>query len=177
MDIAAILKWLEVTALATQIRESLFLFLFAEAAHVIGLALVFEPSSVLDLRLLGFASSERPVRQSRRRHSKSHVDRLRACRDHRRPDVYHQRRRLSTTPISVKMLLLALSGVNMAAFEVTARKSVQEWDTAKPAPRSGRLSRPCSLVLLISIIFTGRLIGFTTSHATKEAPGPAGREL
>src|SRR4051812_4408296 len=63
MDIAAILKWLESTSLATQIRESLFLFPLAEAVHVIGLALVFGTILVLDLRLLGIASSERPFRQ------------------------------------------------------------------------------------------------------------------
>ena len=171
MDIAAILKWLEATALATQIRESLFLFPFAEAAHVIGLALVFGTILVLDLRLLGFASSERPF-------GKVAGDILKvtwigfaiavitgALMFITNADVYFH-----NTYFRVKMLLLALSGVNMAAFEVTARKSVQEWDTAKSAPRSGRIVATCSLVLWISIIFTGRLIGFTTSRAAQAPP-------
>ena len=60
----------------------------------------------------------------------------------------------------------------MAAFEFTARKSVSEWDAAPSAPRAGRIVATVSLALWISVIFTGRLIGFRTSHATK-APPPA----
>jgi hypothetical protein len=174
MDIAVILKWLETTSLATQIRESLFLFPLAEAIHVIGLALVFGTILVLDLRLLGIASSERPF-------GKVANDILRctwaafaltaitgALMFITNADVYFH-----NTYFRVKMLLLVLSAVNMAAFEVTARKTVQQWDTAKSAPRSGRVVATVSLVLWISIIFTGRLIGFTTSHAAKEAPIPA----
>ena len=57
MDIAATLKWIEATALATSIRDSLFLFPMLESIHVIGLALVFGMIFVLDLRMLGLASS------------------------------------------------------------------------------------------------------------------------
>ncbi len=171
MDIAAILKWLESTALATQIRESLYLFPFAEAIHVIGLALVFGTILVLDLRLLGIASSERPF-------NKVANDILKvtwaafaltaitgAIMFITNADVYFH-----NIYFRVKILLLVLSGVNMAAFEVTARKSVKEWDTAKSAPRAGRVVATVSLVLWISIIFTGRLIGFKTSRATQAPP-------
>src|SRR5215471_9067759 len=60
MDIAAILKWIEATSLATHIRNSLYVFPMLESFHVIGLALVFGTIAVIDLRLLGRASVERP---------------------------------------------------------------------------------------------------------------------
>src|SRR5262245_28823882 len=53
--------WLQETALAARIRDSLFLFPLLEAAHVIGLALVVGTIAVVDLRLLGLASTSRSV--------------------------------------------------------------------------------------------------------------------
>ena len=47
------------TGLAVQIRDSLFAFPLLEAAHVIGLALVFGTIAIVDLRLLGVASTHR----------------------------------------------------------------------------------------------------------------------
>jgi hypothetical protein len=174
MDIAAILKWLEGTGLATRIRDSLFLFPFIESAHVIALALVFGTILVMDLRLLGIASSERPF-------NKVAADILKwtwvafamtgltgALMFITNADVYFH-----NTYFRVKMLLLALSGVNMFAFELTARRSADQWNEAKRAPLSGRVVATLSLVLWIGIIFTGRLIGFTTSRATAAAPLPA----
>ncbi|MEO5922793.1 MAG: DUF6644 family protein [Bryobacteraceae bacterium] len=173
MDIAAILKWLEATSLATNIRESLFFFPFLEAAHVIGLALVFGTIIVIDLRLLGKASSERPFEVVA-------TDILKwtwvafaltgvtgSLMFITNADVYFH-----NTYFRVKMMLLLLTAVNMGAFEVTARKRVQEWNKAASAPRSGRIVAAVSLILWIGVIFTGRLIGFSTSHATapKELP-------
>ena len=63
MDLAAILEWLEATGLAMRIRESLFLFPLLESTHVIGLALVFGTIAIIDLRLLGIASTERPFKR------------------------------------------------------------------------------------------------------------------
>jgi hypothetical protein len=173
MDIAAILKWLEATSLATQIRDSLFFFPFLEAAHVIGLALVFGTIIVIDLRLLGFASAKRPFELVAKDTLKwtwtafALTALTGALMFITNADVYFH-----NTYFRVKMLLLVLTAVNMACFEVTARPKVQEWDKAASAPRSGRIVAAVSLILWIGVIFTGRLIGFSTSHATapKELP-------
>src|ERR1700683_17112 len=63
MDIAAFLKLLEGSGLATKIRDSLFLFPLLESTHVFGLALVIGTIAVIDLRLLGVASSNRPFQR------------------------------------------------------------------------------------------------------------------
>ena len=55
------LKWLEATALATEIRENEVLFPWVELVHVLAIALVVGSISILDLRLLGLASLDRPV--------------------------------------------------------------------------------------------------------------------
>ena len=57
----AALKWLEATALATEIRENEFLFPWIESVHVLAIALVVGSIAILDLRLLGSASRDRPA--------------------------------------------------------------------------------------------------------------------
>jgi hypothetical protein len=76
-----------------------------------------------------------------------------------------------------KMLLLVLAGVNMASFELTLGRSVHRWDKARSAPPLGRAVAVLSLAIWISVIFAGRLIGFTTSRATQTAPTPADTSL
>ena len=63
MDIDALLKSIEGWGLATAIREGLYLFPFLESIHVIGLAIVFGTILIIDLRLLGVASANRPFQR------------------------------------------------------------------------------------------------------------------
>src|ERR1700733_7727469 len=63
MDVASFLKALESTGLATRIRDSFYLFPLLESAHVFGLALVFGTISIIDLRLLGIASTRRSFKR------------------------------------------------------------------------------------------------------------------
>jgi hypothetical protein len=70
--------------------------------------------------------------------------------------------------------LLALSGVNMLVFELTAGRTIHSWDRAPSAPRVGKAAAVLSLAMWISIIVAGRMIGFTTSRAAVAAPAPAG---
>ena len=72
------------------------------------------------------------------------------------------------------MLLLALSGINMLVFELTAGRTIHGWDRAPSPPRAGKAVAALSLAMWISIIFMGRMIGFTTSRAAVAAPPPAG---
>src|SRR5436305_13746460 len=63
LEIDLLLKSIEASALATKIRDSLFLFPLIESTHVFGLALVFGTIAVIDLRLLGIASTHRSFRR------------------------------------------------------------------------------------------------------------------
>src|SRR5262252_8781713 len=63
MEISAVLKSIENTGIASSIRNSLYLFPMLESIHVMGLAIVFGTIAVIDLRLLGLASINRPFRK------------------------------------------------------------------------------------------------------------------
>jgi hypothetical protein len=175
MDIAAILKWLEASGLATRIRDSLYLFPLIESTHVFGLSLVFGTIAIVDLRLLGIASAQRPF--------------MRVASDTLKwtwaafaltagtgslmfitnAHVYYHNSFFRT-----KMLLLVLTGINLMVFELTAGRTIHGWDMAPSAPRAGKAVAAVSLVLWVSVIFMGRLVGFTTSRASVAAPAPAG---
>jgi hypothetical protein len=174
LDVAAFLKSLEASGLATTIRDSLLLFPLLESIHVLGLALVFGTIAVIDLRLLGVASSHRPFQRVASDILKwtwaafALTTVTGALMFTTNATVYYHNFYFRT-----KMVLLALSGVNMLVFELTAGRTVHRWDNAPSAPRMGKAAAALSLIMWISIIFMGRLIGFTTTRAAVVKPSPA----
>ena len=176
MDITGWLKSLEDSGLASSLRSSLYYFPFLESIHVMALAVVFGTILVVDLRVLGLASRQRPFNRM-----SSELLRLTwgafavsvltgALMFTTNARVYAH-----NTAFQVKMLLLLCAGINMAVFHLTAGKKVASWDTARAAPAIGRSTAALSIALWVAIIFTGRVIGFTTTGAqAKEAPAPTG---
>jgi hypothetical protein len=167
MSIDALLALLEGSRVAAAIRDSLYFFPLIESLHVIGLTMVFGTIAIVDLRLLGIASAERPF-------SRVASDVLRwtwaafaltvvtgALMFITNAAVYYHNFYFRS-----KMGLLALSGLNMALFDLTARRSIRDWDRQAAAPLAGRTIATVSLLVWIGIIFAGRWIGFTTTRAT-----------
>src|SRR6185437_8291338 len=124
MDIAALLTSLQASGLATRIRDSLFLFPLIESTHVFGLAMVFGTIAIIDLRLLGVASSQRSFQRMA-------SDILKwtwaafaltavtgALMFITNPVVYYHNFYFRT-----KMVLLVLAGLNMGVFELTAGRT------------------------------------------------------
>ncbi len=167
------LKWLAATALATNIRDSLILFPLLEATHVFGLALVFGTILVIDLRLLGAASSHRPFQRVASDIFKwtwaafaltAATGALMFITN--APVYYHN------FYFRVKMILLVIAGLNMLVFELTAGRTMHRWDKAPSAPSMGKAVAVVSLAMWIAIIFMGRMIGFTTTRAAEVKPPP-----
>ena len=170
MDIAGLIARLEASGLATGIRNSIYLFPVIESVHVIGLTMVFGTILIIDLRLLGFASTQRSFTAVA-------------------SDVFtwtwlafavtvttgglmfitNAGTYFNSNYFRAKMALLVLSGLNMLAFELTARRSVHAWDRKALAPAIGRVIAALSLALWIGVIFLGRWVGFTTAST----PAPA----
>jgi hypothetical protein len=173
MDIEATLKWLEASPLATRIREGLYLFPMLESIHVVSFALVFGTIAAIDLRLLGLASAERPFRRMATDILKwtwaaFAVTALTGLLMFiTNAAVYYHNFYFRT-----KILLLALAGLNILAFELTAGRTVDRWDQAPSAPPAGRAVGALSLAIWIGVIVVGRFIGFTTSRVTVK-PAPA----
>jgi hypothetical protein len=164
MDLAAIPAWLEASTVATTIRNSLYLFALIESFHVIGVAVVIGTVLVVDLRLLGLASARRPFTAIA-----SDVFRWTwmafalAAATGALMFVTNATSYYVNTYFRIKMALLVLAGINIAVFELTARRSVAAWDRGPVAPRSGRRVAVLSLAIWIVVVFMGRWVGFTLS--------------
>jgi uncharacterized membrane protein len=173
MDLSPLIASLEASAVATAIRNSLYLFPLIESVHVLGLTLVFGTIVIVDLRLLGVASTRRPF-------SVVAADGLKwtwvafaitattgALMFVTNASTYYHNAFFRT-----KMTLLVLSGLNVLLFDATARRSIVSWDEQPRAPRAGRVAATVSLVLWIGVIFMGRWVGFTTaSEPGSNEPG------
>jgi hypothetical protein len=175
MDIRPFLKALELTGVATGIRNSLYYFPMLEATHVIGLSIVFGTILIVDLRLLGIASRQRNF-------------------DHLSRDLMkwtwgafvlvvvtgalmfttNARVYADNTAFRIKIILVALAGINMAVFELTAGRHIHIWGNDPKAPTVGRIAAGLSIFLWICVIFAGRVVGFTTTgaQAKESAPPP-----
>ena len=171
MDIAAVLASLESSSLATTIRNSLYIFPMLEATHVFGLAMVFGTIAIIDLRLLGVASTERPFTRMASEILKwtwaafALTATTGALMFITNAAVYYHNFFFRT-----KMLMLVLAGLNMLVFELTAGRTIHRWDK-DAAPLAGKAAAALSLVMWIAVIFLGRWIGFTTTRASV-APAP-----
>jgi uncharacterized membrane protein len=168
------LEWLQGTGVAIQIRDGLYTFPVLESIHVVGLALVFGTIAILDLRLLGVASTNRAV-------SRIMADLLKWTWAAFAITALTGGLMFSTNAVvyfhntwfRAKMILLVLAAVNMAVFELTARKTMPQWDTQQSTPPAARAVATISLIIWVGVIVAGRVIGFTATRAqapTESAP-------
>ena len=179
MDFASLAASLESSRVATDIKNSLYLFPCIESLHVIGITLVVGTILIIDLRLLGLASTQRP-------YSRLTSDILKITWPAfalavatgmlmfiTNAGMYYQ-----NLFFRMKMMLLVLAGLNMVVFELTTGRKMHHWNKDAAAPASGRAAAAISLLLWITIIFMGRWIGFTTSESQpKLDPGTNLEEL
>jgi hypothetical protein len=163
MDIATGLKAIEASGLATWIRGSLYAFPLIESFHVIGLTMTFGTIAILDLRMLGLASTHRPFTRVAEVLKWTWAAFGLAVLTGGLMFITNASVYFSNQQFRWKMALIALSGLNMLIFERTCGRNVRRWDSDKTAPPSGKLAAILSLILWISVIFLGRWIGFTTT--------------
>jgi hypothetical protein len=135
----SILTALQETAIPAAIREDETLFPALESIHVLAICTVIGTISIVDLRLLGLASRDRPVLELSR-------DVLWCS-----GNLYFQ----------TKLVLLALAGLNMAAFHLLSGRRMGEWGAGVTPPFAARAAGGLSLLIWIGVVGFGRWIGFT----------------
>jgi hypothetical protein len=151
-------EWLQATPVAVSISETWFPAV--ESVHVIALSLVAGTIFIVDLRLLGLSTPSLGLRYLAERVTpwtwRAFV--LAAITGSllfaANATTYY-----SNVPFRIKLVLLALAGINMAYFQLVTFRKVAEWDTGRPAG-AARLAGVVSLVLWTGVIISGRWIGF-----------------
>jgi hypothetical protein len=158
----AFFHWLHETAFAAAIRTSSLLFPWVESVHVLAIALVVGSIAAVDLRLLGLASRSRPI--TRMIHdilpltwTAFAIAVLTGAALFSSNAIQYAH----NGPMRLKMLLLAIAGINMLVFHFVTYRSVAAWDEAPRTPLPVRLAGAASLALWVGVVAFGRWIGFT----------------
>jgi hypothetical protein len=154
-------QWVNDSRLGTSIRGSIWVFPIIETVHVLGITLVAGTVAIFDLRLLGLLMKREPVSQIARQILPltwlgfgvmfiSGV--LLFCAE--AASSY------ANPAFRLKLLLLALVGLNPLVFHLTIYRSVAQWDEKVVTPWRARLAGFLSLSLWGGIICAGRAIAY-----------------
>ncbi|MEP7004705.1 MAG: DUF6644 family protein [Sphingomonas bacterium] len=162
MTIETILQQIYDLPLSSAIRENVNAFPVIESLHVLAIALVFGTILIVDLRLLGMAAHRPGVRRL--------IAELLpftwaafalAVVTGSLMFMSNAVAYAANTEFRLKLVALALAGLNMAWFHSTAYRRIDQWDEVLPPPATARIAGLLSLLTWITVIFLGRWIGFT----------------
>ena len=162
MDLDTLLRAIEATSIATEIREGESSFPFLECVHVLAVTLVVGSISIVDLRLLGWASLERAV--SRVTGSVLPCTWIAFAAAAISGGLLFSSNAMTyahNTWFLIKFCFIALAGANMLIFQFGIHGSVANWDSAATPPTAARVAGALSLLFWIAVITCGRWVGFS----------------
>jgi hypothetical protein len=161
-SLTALMEWLQAWSWAVFIHKTAWAFTTVELVHVFAISLVIGTIAIMDLRLLGLASTKRPVTELARgvlpitwaafalavlAGSLLFVSQATAY--------------FASTTFWIKMGLIVLAGINMLFFELVTFRGVQKWDLEPVPPLRARLAGGISLTCWVLVVVFGRWTGFT----------------
>jgi hypothetical protein len=163
MTLADAINWLQATPISVTIRESDWVFPTIESLHVIAFVLVVGSIAVVDLRLIGVASGDRPAHDL--------ITELLpitwiafavaviagALLFIGKPVTYTK-----NVFFLCKMALILLAGLNMGVFHLFVQKHLINQKPGEPPVLAARASGLASLALWIAVVACGRWIGFSS---------------
>ena len=154
------LQWLESTSFSTNLRESVYMWAFADGVHVIGLCVFLGMLLFWELRLFNIGIRGASVSET--------WDRL-------APwilvgfiimaisgillFVSDPVRFYGNIFFRIKVVALVLAALNALAFHYSIGRRLVDWDT-QPLPSSAHVIGVVSVTLWVLIVFCGRLIAY-----------------
>ena len=143
------------------IAESTWAFPALEVVHIFAISMVFGTIAIIDLRLLGLASTKRPYSEMAREllpWTWAGFFTAAACGSIlilSRPTGYFE-----NADFRLKFLCMGLAGVNMLVFQFITSKSLANWDRGAP-PVAAKLAGALSILMWIGVVYFARMTGFT----------------
>ncbi len=165
MNAPAFVQSIESSAIGEWMRNHVLAMPLVEAAHVLCIAVVFGTILVVDLRLLGLFDRHRAV--TRVADEMLRLTWLAFAGAVRTGALYFAANASTywfNTPFRFKMLAIVAAGVNMAIFQFVTYKGVAAWDRDAPTPRAARIAGALSILIWITVVVLGRVIGFTKAY-------------
>ena len=162
MTLPELFLWLQNTPVGTGIRENGVYFPWLESVHVLTGTIVLGTIAIVDLRLMGVASRGFPI-------SKVMHDTLPFTVTNFLLSVCTGSLLFTSNSVKyshnfdfqMKMVLLALAGINIVTFHLITMRDVAKWDAGEKVPFPVKAAGFLSLALWFGVITFGRWIGFT----------------
>jgi len=157
----AIIQWMQNSDIGTGIRESIWLFPIVEATHVLALSFSVGVLIWFDLRLMGWGMKHQPISQ-----------------------VHKQMMPLAFIGFVVmfitgvllfwseaekcyfsgffraKVVFLVLAALNAGFFELSTKKTIQDWDKYPIPPVKARMAGLVSIISWAAVIIAGRATAY-----------------
>lgn len=147
--------------IGTAIRESDNAFPIIESVHVLGIVLLIGTIALLDLRMLGLVLRRIPVTRIARSIFPLTWSGFVVMFVSGFLLFWAEAAKNYTNPaFRIKLILLALVGLNPLIFHTTVYRRVHEWETYAVSPWRARAAAIASLTLWSGIIIAGRLIAY-----------------
>jgi hypothetical protein len=145
------------------VREDGMLFPWIESVHVLAITAVVGTILIVDFRLIGLASRGRNIREMVAEITPYTWSAflVAACTG---AVLFSSNavKYAGNAPFLIKMVLLALAGVNVAVFHLLVYRDAELWEHLASPPWKVRIAGGLSVVIWVSIVGFGRWIGFTS---------------
>ncbi len=156
---SALLAMLATSAVSLEMRGSTWLYPIVEIVHIVGFSVLVGCIVMFDLRVLGFARSF-PLRAAGQMLLPCAIASLLLI----VPAGLllfsaHPHELAMNKVFQLKLLLIAMAGVNAFSFHLGVYRTASDWQAN--TPRLARLHAALSLGLWIGVISCGRLLAYT----------------
>jgi len=149
------------SAVGTSIRESDLVFDIIESAHVLGISLLAGTVAIVDLRLLGRVLKKDEISDVLTQMLPLTWAGFALMVTSGSLLFWSEASKMYFNPMfRLKLVLLALAGLNPLVFHTTIYRNVAAWDSATPVPARARTAAIISLTLWTAIIVCGRAIAY-----------------
>jgi hypothetical protein len=161
-SLTELMEWLQASSVAVFIHNAKWAFTTIEVIHVIAILLVIGSIVVVDLRLLGLASTKRPFTElARETLPATWAAFVLAVIAGSLLFISQATAYFASTTFWIKMTILVLAGVNMLIFEFITVRSVRTWDLTTTPPLPAKLAGGISISCWLLVFVFGRLTGFS----------------
>jgi hypothetical protein len=154
-----LLATIDTSVVARAMRGSTWLYPAVEAVHIVGLAVLVGSVAVFDLRVLGFGRSVAVQAAGRMLLPWSAISLLAIVPAGLLLFSAHPNELFVNQVFRLKLLLIALAGLNALSFHLGVYRSAATWQASAPA--LAQLHAAASLGLWIGVISCGRFLAYT----------------
>ncbi len=161
----AVCQWLYDLPWVVQLEESDNLFPIIESVHVLGIGLMAGTIITVDLRVLGLVFPQEPVRRIAEALLPYTLWGFGLMVVSGIPLFAAESVKVIYNPaFRIKLVLLALAGLNAALFHKTIYRTVDAWGRGAMSPLAARVFAGMSATLWFGVIVSGRLIAVFHGH-------------